>query len=272
MRFFSFILVPVLSIALVSAHAVGLPDTGLDLCDNGANVLTACTSANTGSAATYPKQDGRFGRDAAAANGVLVKTGAGAAGFDYTKVANNGSDLLSGAPFGPNPVDWACTRDNVTGLTWEVKTASATDLRYWGHAYGWHSTDSSTNGGNPGNTPLVPNSCNGTLPSNLCDTQAFITAVNTPPGLCGQTDWRLPSIRELATLLHLGTLASPSIDVTYFPNTPDDDPGSFFWSSTSYAPTPGAALLVDFKVPDATFKIFAKVRSFSVRLVRGAPF
>ena len=67
------ILLPVLLFAAVPVHAAGLPDTGQDLCDNGSHVLVACSTANTGDAATYPRQDGRFGRDAAAAAGTLTQ-------------------------------------------------------------------------------------------------------------------------------------------------------------------------------------------------------
>lgn len=73
MRFPALILVPVLALGLSIARAAGLPDTGQDLCDNGSNVLVACTSANTGDTATYPRQDGRFGRDAKAMAGTLTK-------------------------------------------------------------------------------------------------------------------------------------------------------------------------------------------------------
>ena len=58
MRFPALILVPVLALllalGLTAAHGVGLPDTGQTLCDNGANVLKASTSTDTGDAATYP--------------------------------------------------------------------------------------------------------------------------------------------------------------------------------------------------------------------------
>ncbi len=94
----------------VPVHAAELPDTGQDLCDNGSNVLVACAAANTGDAAVYPRQDGRFGRDAAATAGALIKVGGGAAGFDYTKIANDGTTLAAGAALGPAATDWACTQ------------------------------------------------------------------------------------------------------------------------------------------------------------------
>src|SRR5205085_12588852 len=101
---------------------------------------------------THPRQDCRYGADAAAISGTLIKTGAGAKGFDYTKIANNGTTLPAAAPFGTANTAWGCTRDNATGLVWEVKTATNTDLRYTGHTFAWYDTDSTSNGGNAGGT------------------------------------------------------------------------------------------------------------------------
>jgi hypothetical protein len=53
--------------------------------------------------------------------GNLPRPARGAKGFDYSKIANDGSVLIAGAALGTAPVDWACTKDNITGLTWEVK-------------------------------------------------------------------------------------------------------------------------------------------------------
>ncbi len=47
--------------------------------------------------------------------------------------------------------------------------------------------------------------------------------------LAGRTDWRLPSIRELSSLLSDSTTTSPLIDSSFFPNTS----GAEYWSSTS---------------------------------------
>ncbi len=40
----------------------------------------------------------------------------------YTKIANNGTDLPDSAVLGSGATDWACTRDDTSGLIWEVKT------------------------------------------------------------------------------------------------------------------------------------------------------
>ena len=37
-------------------------------------------------------------------------------------MANNGTDLPESALLGSGPTDWACTRDNTSGLLWEVKS------------------------------------------------------------------------------------------------------------------------------------------------------
>jgi hypothetical protein len=259
---------PALLLAASGAQAVGptgLPDSGQNLCVDGANFLVACSSGNTGDGATYPRQDGRFGRDPAAAAGTLAKTGAGAVGFDYTKVANDGSDLAAGAALGTAATDWACTRDNTTGLTWEVKTASNTDRRYSGHTYTWYSTTGATNGGDVGSAGA--NTCNATLPGNLCNTQAYadaVNAMNSSGGLCGAQGWRLPTVRELTTLVHFGVM-NPSIDTTYFPNTP----ASHFWSASTYL-GPQYAWYVFFSDGGAVADL--KTVTYSVRLVRGGPF
>ena len=248
-----------------TAHAAGLPDTGQDTCyDNSAadGVAASDPASIARDLGTHPRQDCRYGRDAAAAAGQLTKIGAGAKGFDYTKIANNGTVLAADAALGSAASDWACTKDNITGLTWEVKTDD-TGLRDKDWTYTWHNTTATENGGNAGSTGA--NTCNATLPSNLCNTQAFVTAVNAA-NLCGNsTDWRLPTQRELLTLVHADG-SSPSIDPTYFLNTN----ASSFWSGSSYVPDPADAWIVDFS--NGYTYDSSKSFSFGARLVRGGQF
>jgi hypothetical protein len=252
------------SFTVAAAHAAGLPDTGQDTCYNNSGADSAAASdpasiaRDTGS---HPRQDCRYGRDAAAAAGALTKTGAGAKGFDYTKIANNGATLLPSGTLGAGATDWACTKDNVTGLTWEVKTAGSADLRYSGHTYRWYSNDATSNGGGAGSAGS--NTCNGTLPGGLCNTEALTTAVNAA-ALCTYSDWRLPTRRELLTLIDADG-SSPSIVQTYFPNTVV----ASFWSGSAHA-LAASAWSVDFSGGNISDSV--KTSPFAVRLVRGAQF
>jgi hypothetical protein len=175
-------LLTLLALVSLSAHAAGLlNDTGVTTCFDGANLVT-CSDANTGDSASYPRQDARFGRDAARAAGQLpAKIGGGAAGFDFTPLDASGNPIAiaNGVPVSPP----SCTRDNVTGLIWEVKTVANMDT-------GFNEPDAL-------NYPNITNA----------------------DGLCGaHSGWRVPTRRELLSIVHFGT-DRPSIDTNYFPNT-----------------------------------------------------
>lgn len=253
-----------LLLAAIPARAAGLPDTGQDTCynDNGADVVGASDAGSVaGDSGTHPRQDCRYGRDAAAAAGVLTKTGGGVKGFDYTKIADNGATLGAGAVMG-TASGWACTRDNITGLTWEAKTLLNTDLHFFGHSYTWYYSAGSANGGSAGDTGT--NTCNATLPGGLCNTQALVAAVNAA-ALCTYTDWRMPTRRELLTLIYVSA-SIPAVDQSYFP----DPPPTPFWTVSSYAPAPSSAWYVDFV--DGYSNSADKSSAYAARLVRGGPF
>lgn len=134
--------------------------------------------------------------------------------------------------------DWKCTRDDETGLIWELKTNDqGLHSKKW--TYSWYDPKPETNGGYAG----VANrgTCRG---SAKCNTAAFIDAVNVEK-LCGGDNWRLPTKAELEALVtcsdeqstklgenEQGTICTgkptaPTIDTTYFPNTN----GNWFWTS-----------------------------------------
>lgn len=192
-------------------------DTGIQSCNNSLSDGLVCPVAG------FEGQDGDYGRDAAALAGTLAKTGAGNAGFDFTKIANNGSTLPASAQLGTGPQDWACTLDNATKLLWEVKTDDS-GLRDKDNTYGWYNPDNTSNGGHKGFKG--GGTCMGSI---SCDTQGYTRAVNAQK-LCGKNDWRVPTQSELYSIVDYGRLA-PTIDSDYFPNT-EARP---FWSFTPAA-------------------------------------
>lgn len=222
------------AVVIAAAHAGvagNLNDTGQARCYDSDGNVRPC--------ATVPAaDDARYGRDAAAAAGRLPKRGRGMGGFDFTKIANDGGEVQPDVALGTGPREWACTHDNLTGLTWEVKTSDRSDLRYGGHQYGWYNTNPLENGGHPGN-PSSP-ACFPTIP--LCNTQAFIDAVNRTR-LCNFTDWRLPTPRELRSIITYADAGMQvSVDPAFFPNT---RVGRAHWTAYTYAPDPRAAWVVE---------------------------
>ena len=254
--------------AVVPLHAAGLPDTGQFACYTDTAVddaLAAESESVARDTGTHPRQDCRYGPDAAAIAGKLAKVGAGAKGFDYTKIANNGAALAAATALGGAASDWACTRDNITGLTWEIKASSAMSLRYQGSTYTWYNPLALTNGGDAG-TLNGSATCLNVAPLTNCNTQDFAAAVNAGQ-LCTYSDWRLPTRRELLTLVKADG-SNPAIDSTWFPNTPSAE----FWTSTTYVPSAPEAWLVIFTGVGRTGHYGKAGNTGHVRLVRGAPF
>lgn len=258
------VFLPALLLAAFTAQAAGLPDSGQITCynDTGPEGVPASDPASiAGDGGSHPRQDCRYGRDVAAAVGVLPKIGGGAAGLDYTKIANDGSTLAATAVLGSNPDGWACTKDNITGLIWEIKTTAG--LRDMGAKYSWYSTDVASNGGDAGSNAATA-ICKSTLPS--CNTQAYVAAVNVGGGLCNATDWRMPTLRELQTLV-LSDGSNQSIDPSYFPNTER----SPYWTSSTYAPDPTRAWYI-WSSYDGHYSADGKSYGEYVRLVRSGQF
>jgi hypothetical protein len=153
----------------------------------------------------FPGQDGQRGADVIEQNGLIEKAGRGKAGFDFTRLNANGDEQDASA------ATWSCVRDNVTGLVWEVKTDDGT-FQDKDFTYTWFSDE--VNGGFEGDQTGAGATC---LLAE-CNTSAYVAAMNAQ-GLCGFFDWRMPTHKELFSLMHLGIANDVAIDEDYFPNT-----------------------------------------------------
>jgi hypothetical protein len=214
-----------------------LNDTGITTCSDDAGIGLSCPLAD------YPGQDGDDGRDV-----THNDDSDGHAGFSFSKLDANGNPLAASA------TAWSCVQDNVTGLIWEVKTDDG-GLRDQDHRYTWYNPDDNANGGGAG-TPD-----GGSCVGSACDTQGYAQAVNAQ-GLCGASDWRLPSREELRSIVNYNRYA-PAIDVSYFPNTKSAD----YWSSSPNADFSLGAWDVNFSGGhDGSYN---KNAGLAVRLVRG---
>lgn len=176
------------------------------------------------------------------------------AAANFSKISNAGAVVPAGTALGPRAGDWACTRDNRTGLVWELKVDDQGHLRHMAHRYTWSGRIVPQDAAVPG----APGRCTGDGP---CDSARFVAAVNAA-GLCGAYDWRLPTVKELESIVDFGR-SGPAIDAQFFPHTPD----SYFWSSTPSAGDAGIAWYVSFNHGSASqgFRDFG----LHVRLVRG---
>ena len=216
-----------------------LNDTGITACADATTNGLACPVAD------YPGQDAQFGRDA-----TNNDDSDGHAGFSFTKLAGNGNPLPASA------TGWDCVKDNVTGLVWEVKTDDG-GLHDKDWTYSWYEPDNGKNGGSAGTQN--GGSCTGSA----CDTYAYVQTINSA-GLCGQNDWRMPTRQELFSIVILDR-TNPTIDTSYFPNTPS----SFFWSSTSAAYDGSGSSAMGFDFYYGNGALTGKSSRTQVRLVRG---
>ena len=135
-------------------------------------------------------------------------------------------------------------RDNNTGLIWEVKATDDSAINYNYDTYAWQAAQN-----------------------------VFIAGLNSD-SYGTYTDWRMPTIMELSTIVNDGT-SNPAINEDYFPNSFADTsyPG-LYWTSTSYNSDSSQAWMVFFEDYDGydVTGVSSKLTAYSVRAVRGAQF
>jgi hypothetical protein len=126
----------------------------------------------------------------------------------YVKLDGVGNELPQEA------TSWAMVRDRVTGLVWEIKSPDEGSIHSQYENYAWGDA-----------------------------MDKFIYGLNQM-GFGGYTDWRLPTVKELYSLINMGNSDLP-VDQRYFPhvNAPYN---SCFWSATPVAGNPGQYWAVDF--------------------------
>ncbi len=95
-------------------------------------------------------------------------------------------------------------------------------------------------------------------------TYTYTDALALTSNFGGQTDWRVPTISELQSLVDLKK-TNPSINKSLFPNPP----ANWFWSSSPNASNGSNAWFVDFGYGYSNYDYFKGYDS-SVRLVRGS--
>lgn len=157
-------------------------------------------------------QDATHGRDALAAQGKLEKVGDGHGGYDFTKLDKDGNELNY------SEENYACIRDNYTGLIWEVKTNGNeySDLHSGKARYLWYNSDPVTNGGDEGILSTGNDSYYCSIEQ--CNTEKFIEAVNAE-SYCGLSNWRLPAYSEIASISNVRSAPNSNNMVRYIENT-----------------------------------------------------
>ena len=80
----------------------------------------------------------------------------------------------------------------------------------------------------------------------------------------GQTDWRLPNVRELSSIVD-DQRSSPAIDPQVFPQTPSE----WFWTSTPVFGAGSSAWRVNFDYGNVSS--YDVTYEYAVRCVRGGP-
>jgi hypothetical protein len=130
----------------------------------------------------------------------------------YIKIDKDGTELSDSAS------KWSCVKDKKTGLIWEVKTNDG-GLRDRNNKFNWYDPNPATNKGYPG-TSAKPN------------TYSYSKNINSLK-LCGNHNWRLPTVKELCGIRDNNRGSRPYINTNYFPNSRSNS-SWIYQTSTTY--------------------------------------
>lgn len=231
---------------IINDDLLRLNDTGISRCMDASGALGSCPHSS------MLGQDGEMGRDVT----IFEVVNDGHAGFQFTKLNSSGVALTDQSA---TTVSGECLRDEQTGLVWELKTNNGgLQDRDW--EYSWYQSNIVGPDELLGHQAPTNANCGGL--SN-CNSEVYAAAINGQAP-CGFSDWRLPSVDELLTIIN-GDSVSPALDSNYFPN---HGTTALYWSNNSAA-TP---IFYGWYVDLATGSVgtVSKDQLLSLRLVRGA--
>ena len=127
-----------------------------------------------------------------------------------------------------NAKTWSCVKDKITGLIWEVKT---------------------------------PDNAKSTIPFSGTDT---FTQSQNAQKLCGLSNWRLPTVQELQSIVDYSVpLPNSTIDINFFPNSNNE----IYWSQSPYTKNKNDMWALYFN--DGSIFDQTKTTPSAVRLVSG---
>lgn len=215
----------------------GINDTQVITCADDKLFSTTCGNPD------YPSQDGEINTE-----------------YNTRWLDSNGDETT-------NNFDAVCVKDVNTGLIWEIKSSDNTSYRYKNWVFTWYNNLSNTNGGYDGITG-GSNDCDSTIGD--CSTKTYVAELNSNV-LCGNTNWRLPRVHELVSIMNFESFPDPDfpvmVDRGLYPNTMS----GYYWTANPVADFSLQAWAVYFGKtptlqPDSEFVIpYDKVKSIYIR-------
>ena len=210
---------------------------------NGSNISGATSSSYTTPAAVMADSGAIFTVVVSNAVGTVSSSNAILTVSTKYRLVANGS--------GGTYAKTECVKDSSTGLFWEGKTASGSRLGTSTYTnYDSTSSAQKSNGTSPTQTEVDAST----------NSIGYVNSVNAGSGLCGFTDWRMPTSAELQGIL--ASSGSPRIDTTWFPNTQ----AAGYWSSSPYVGSSNVAWDVYFGNGNVGYSLRSSY--YHVRLVR----